>query len=73
MNRALKDLNGKEMPPLLSVDQEGGRVRRIRKSDWPPMRFLGNINDQEQTERMACYLAEELLAMGFNTNWAHSP
>ena len=70
MNRALQDLNGKANPPLLSVDQEGGRVRRIRKSNWPPMRFLGNINDEVQTKKIADFLAEELLAMGFNTNWA---
>jgi len=70
LNRALIDLNGKANPPLISVDQEGGRVRRIRKSAWPPMRFLGNINDPEQTQTIATYLAEELLAMGFNTNWA---
>ena len=33
MNRALQDLNGKENPPLLSVDQEGGRVPAVQVVD----------------------------------------
>ena len=70
LNRALNDLNGPENPPILSVDQEGGRVRRIRETDWPPMRWVGNIDQLEITRKTATLLAEELLAMGFNTNWA---
>ncbi|MEC7987425.1 MAG: beta-N-acetylhexosaminidase [Myxococcota bacterium] len=70
LNRALVDVNGEENPPILSVDQEGGRVRRIRETDWPPMRWVGNIDQLETTKKTATLLAEELLAMGFNTNWA---
>ena len=70
LNRCLQDRNGAAHPPILSVDQEGGRVRRVRMTDWPPMRYVGNLDDEQTTRDIAESLAEELLAMGFNTNWA---
>jgi beta-N-acetylhexosaminidase len=69
LNRELGSLV-RTAPPLLSVDQEGGRVRRIRKTDWPPMRWVGNLDDEAVTRRLAASMAEELLALGFNTDWA---
>ena len=70
LNTDLASLHQKSHIPMRSVDQEGGRVRRIRATDWPPMRYLGNINDKATTAQVATGLAEELLGMGFNTNWA---
>ena len=69
LNRELASLSS-GAPPLLSVDQEGGRVRRIRATDWPPMRWVGNMDDEVLTRRLAAAMAEELRALGFNTDWA---
>ena len=55
---------------IRSVDQEGGRVRRIKTTNWPRMRYVGKENDLEKTKHLATYMAEELLALGFTTNWA---
>ena len=44
LNRELHALLPDELPPLLSVDQEGGRVLRIKNTAWPAARYLGNIN-----------------------------
>ena len=70
LNRELADLLPSSMPPLLSVDQEGGRVLRIRDTAWPPMRWLGNADDPELTRQVARSIAGELAAMGFNLDWA---
>lgn len=70
LNRALRDLFGKDDPPILSVDQEGGRVQRIRAPStvWPPMRQLAQREDLISAVSKA--MAIELREMGFNLNFA---
>lgn len=70
LNRELRSLLPAALPPLLSVDQEGGRVLRVRDTQWPPMRWLGNADDLALTQRVAQAMAGELAAMGFNLDWA---
>jgi len=70
LNRELTSLLPKSVPPLLSVDQEGGRVLRIKKTRWPAMRVLGNIDRPQTTHQVACAMADELRAMGFNLDYA---
>ena len=70
LNRELAGLVEMGRPTLLTVDQEGGRVQRVRDpaTCWPPMRTVGAHGDV--TRRVSRGLAEELLAMGFNLNFA---
>ena len=70
LNRELHSLLPPALPPLLSVDQEGGRVLRIKATPWPAMRTLGNMNHLPTTEKVAVALSEELRAMGFNLDFA---
>ena len=70
LNRELTSLVPDHSPPLLSVDQEGGRVLRVRETPWPPMRVLGNIDDPALTRQTASAIGAELRAMGFNLDWA---
>lgn len=70
LNRELRGLLPDTHPPLLTVDQEGGRVRRIQATDWPRARWLGNIDDVRQTRQLGRAMAEELSALGFNVDWA---
>jgi len=70
LNRELAAMVPEATPAFLSVDQEGGRVRRIKATNWPPMRALGNMDDIRTTQQYAELLAEELLALGFNLNFA---
>jgi beta-N-acetylhexosaminidase len=70
LNRELASLVPEESPALLSVDQEGGRVRRIKEIDWPAMRTVGNLDDLDMTRRLASAMATELRALGFNLDFA---
>lgn len=62
-----------ELPPWVSVDQEGGRVARLPApfTRWPPMRALGRLGDEALASRFARALARELRAVGISLD--HAP
>jgi beta-N-acetylhexosaminidase len=70
LNRELAGLVPDETPAFLSVDQEGGRVQRVRETAWPPLRTLGNIGHIPTTQQFSRALADEVRALGFNLNFA---
>ena len=70
LNRELTSLLPDRVPPLLSVDQEGGRVLRVKNTRWPAMRTVGNLGNLPATRQVAAAMGDELRAMGFNLNFA---
>ena len=63
---------GRSMPAWVSVDQEGGRVARLRQpfTEWPPMMTLGRSGSEDLATRFARALASELRAVGVTLNYA---
>src|SRR5437868_3463291 len=61
-----------EIPAWVSVDQEGGRVARLKApfTEWPPMATLGRAGDLKLAERFARALTAELRAVGINLDFA---
>jgi beta-N-acetylhexosaminidase len=61
-----------DVPLWVSVDQEGGRVARLKRpfTEWPPMVTLGRCGDVDLAERFARALAAELKASGFTLDYA---
>ena len=61
-----------ELPLWVSIDQEGGRVARLKEpfTVWPPMCTLGRSGDVPLAERFARALAHELLAVGVSLDYA---
>ncbi|MCX6029502.1 MAG: beta-N-acetylhexosaminidase [Chloroflexi bacterium] len=62
-------------PPLLiSIDQEGGRVARLKEArgftEFPGAMAIAATGDIENARRIARALAEELLAVGINMDLA---
>ena len=69
-------------PLLISIDQEGGRVQRLRPpawTPWPSMRRLGRIdelggitgmNGTAVAERVGRFIARELSACGIDLDYA---
>ena len=70
LNRELASLVDAHDPALLAVDQEGGRVQRVREpaTVWPPMRAVGRADTH--TADVSRALAREVRALGFNLNFA---
>ncbi len=61
-----------QLPLWVSVDQEGGRVARLKApfTEWPPMATLGRSADERLAERFARALAAELKAVGITLDYA---
>lgn len=61
-----------DLPLWVSVDQEGGRVARLKApfTEWPPMATLGRSGDTRLAERFARALATELKAIGITLDYA---
>mgnify|MGYP003339078264 CR=1 FL=1 len=61
-----------DMPAWVSVDQEGGRVARLKNpfTAWPPMATLGRSGDVALAERFAHALATEMRAVGITLDYA---
>ena len=61
-----------EIPLLISIDQEGGRVARLKApfTEFPPMAALGMRNDPELARMAGQAIARELKAVGINLNFA---
>ena len=61
-----------DLPPFISVDQEGGRVGRLPQPflKLPPMRSLGALGDASLVEEVGRVLGAELAALGFNLDFA---
>lgn len=61
----------RELPLWVSVDQEGGRVARLKSpfTEWPPMQTLGRSGDVALAARFAKALAAELRAVGVSMDY----
>jgi beta-N-acetylhexosaminidase len=60
------------LPLWVSVDQEGGRVARLKApfTEWPPMATLGRSGDPALAGRFARALGLELAAVGITLDYA---
>jgi beta-N-acetylhexosaminidase len=61
-----------DLPLLVAVDQEGGRVARLREpwTVWPPLRAIGRSGSAELARRMGESIAAELRACGIRCDFA---
>lgn len=73
LNTAITNAN-KFHVPLISVDQEGGRVARLRNiaTDIPPLARLREafLRDPNLAYRLGALMGRELVALGFHLNFA---
>lgn len=61
-----------DLPLLIGVDQEGGRVQRLRGpwTVWPPLRAVGLTGSEDLARRVGEAMAAELAACGIRCNFA---
>ena len=70
--RAIARMAPADAPITVGIDQEGGRVQRLRApwTEWPPMRRLGERDELETTGEVARCLARELADLGIGLDFA---
>ncbi len=74
--RALVDALHASAPPdtplTVAIDQEGGRVQRLRApwTEWPPMRRLGERDSLEDVRQLARALGRELADLRIDLDFA---
>ncbi|MDX2019856.1 MAG: beta-N-acetylhexosaminidase [Deltaproteobacteria bacterium] len=68
----LREAAHADAPLVVSVDQEGGRVQRLRSplTEWPPMGIVGLEPDLQRIETAGAFLGAELAALGIGWNLA---
>jgi beta-N-acetylhexosaminidase len=61
-----------DAPLTIAIDQEGGRVQRLRApwTQWPPMRRIGELDELEWTAELARAMAGELVDLGIDLDFA---
>ena len=61
-----------DLPPLIAVDQEGGRVARLGDpfTAWPPARALGTAKSEEFAFQVGQAIGTELAGGGFTMDMA---
>jgi beta-N-acetylhexosaminidase len=61
-----------DAPLTVAIDQEGGRVQRLRApwTEWPPMRRLGDRGSLEDSEAVARALGRELADLRVDLDFA---
>jgi beta-N-acetylhexosaminidase len=69
---ALRRAAPADRPLIVSVDQEGGLVQRLRAplTEWPDMLSVGAAGDEARTQQVGRALGEELAALGIGWNFA---
>jgi beta-N-acetylhexosaminidase len=72
LTAAIRSALGDELPPIVAIDQEGGRVARIRDrvSIFPPMLALGATRDKELARRAGAQIGFDLRRAGVNVDFA---
>lgn len=60
-------------PIIISIDQEGGKVNRLKtKYGFTPsvtQEYLGKIDNEDTTRNYASHMAQQLVEIGINTNF----
>lgn len=61
-------------PPFIAIDQEGGKVARLKPSTGFPKtvtaQYLGDLDNEDSTRYYARNIAQEFMVVGVNTNFA---
>lgn len=72
LSRMVREAATSDAPPLVAIDQEGGRVMRLGPPTLrlPPMRALGDLDDPAFVKRVAHAQGRELRALGITMSFA---
>lgn len=64
LGRELRSLVSDARPPVVAARHGGAGARLLGATDWPPLRWVGNVGDLRQTEALGAAWGAELRAWG---------
>ena len=72
LNEQLQKVGGEKLPLFIAIDEEGGRVARMRHALTPPPSQLsiGQTGNPALAKEWAMKISPKLKELGFNTNFA---
>lgn len=72
LDASIADAAPRDLPPIISIDQEGGRVRRLGAPllQLPPMREIGDLGDVALVQAIGRAVGLELAVLGFDMSFA---
>lgn len=70
--QSLRHKSRDKLPLFIGVDQEGGRVARLKApfTQWPPVAYLGKLDSTSVAFKFAFNMGTELRAVGINLDFA---
>lgn len=70
--QAVRHKTRDKLPLFIGVDQEGGRVARMKApfTQWPPLATLGKLDSTSVAFKFALDMGAEMRAVGINTDFA---
>ena len=70
--QALRHKTRDKLPLFIGVDQEGGRVARMKApfTQWPPLSYIGKLDSTSVAFKFAMDMGTELRAVGINLDFA---
>lgn len=70
--QAVRHKTRDKLPFFIGVDQEGGRVARLKApfTVWPPLAEIGKLDSTSVAFKFAMTMGQELKAVGINTDFA---
>lgn len=70
--QALSKLTKSRLPFFIGIDNEGGRVMRLKEpfTAWPPLAHIGQIDSPNLSFQVAASMGLELRAFGINLDFA---
>ncbi len=70
--QALRHKTKDKLPLFIGVDQEGGRVARMKTpfTQWPPLSYIGKLDSTSVAFKFAMDMGSELRAVGINLDFA---
>lgn len=70
--QALRHKTRDKLPLFIGVDQEGGRVARLKSpfTVWPPLSYIGKLDSTSVAFKFALSMGAELRAVGINMDFA---
>lgn len=70
--REVAALTPAQLPPLITIDEEGGRVARLEPPalKLPPLRRIADLGDLALLERVGAVIGRELACLGLTMNFS---